>query len=146
VQGAAAGVPTEPRGGSWSVGRSEEPVARTLSAGCPWRGGGGSVPMASRAAAGLAPFISVRALGSGSRPTRTSAKGQGMGTERQHGEAEYGADAIGWAARVGAASLCAWGAWREGSGHGWWFARVAHGAWTCGPKPASACGSGGTAM
>jgi hypothetical protein len=28
---------------------------------------------------GLAPFINIRALGRGSRPTRTSAKGQGMG-------------------------------------------------------------------
>jgi hypothetical protein len=30
-----------------------------------------------------------------------------MGTEGQHGEAEYGTDAIGWAAQVGAVSLCA---------------------------------------
>jgi hypothetical protein len=43
--------------------------------------GGGSEPVASRAAAVLAPFINIRALGRGSQPTRTSAKGQGMGTE-----------------------------------------------------------------
>jgi hypothetical protein len=124
VQGVAAGVPTEPREAAWRVGRSKKPMAEKLSAGCPWRGGGGSVPVALRAAASLSSHISVRALGRGSRPTHTSARGQGMATEGQHGGAEYGADAIGRAARVGAASLCAWGAWREGSWHRWQFARV----------------------
>jgi hypothetical protein len=107
VQGAVAGVPTEPREAAWRVWRPEKPVARKLSAGCPWCGGGGSVLVALRAATSLAPFISIRALGRGSRSTPTSATGQGMGTEGQHGEAEYGADTIGWAARVGAASPCA---------------------------------------
>jgi hypothetical protein len=118
VQGAAEGVPTEPRGGAWRVGQPKKLVARKPSAGCPWHGGGGTVPVALRAAASLAPFISVHALGRVSRPSRTSATGQGMGTERRHGEAEYDADAIGRAARVGAVGLCAWGAWREGSGRG----------------------------
>jgi hypothetical protein len=51
VQRAAAGVPTEPRGGAWMVGWPEKQVARKLSMGCSWRGGGGSVPAALRAAA-----------------------------------------------------------------------------------------------
>jgi hypothetical protein len=41
-----------------------------------------------------------------------------------------------WSARR---RLCARGAWRPGRGPGWRFARAAHGAWTSGPKPASAC-------
>jgi hypothetical protein len=116
VQGAAAGVPTKPRGDAWRVGWPEKPVARKLSAECPWRGGGGSVPVALCAAASLAPFISVRALGRGHDQHARQPRSQGMGTERRQGEAEYGADAIGRVVRVGVVGLCARGTWREGRG------------------------------
>jgi hypothetical protein len=49
----------------------------------------------------LAPFINVRALGRGSRPTRTSAKGQGMG--KAVARRAYGGVAVGWPAQDGLA-------------------------------------------